>query len=674
LFQPGRDDGLAFRFGHDLGVGALVYLALSLWPLGDVERAIFLIDSAQGRMASVVPVGTRTYGKSHAAMFELMRGDHSRAAQNAVELGRLAREYDLNRWRAYVMFFEGWANAPAGGLEEMRRGAELLRERKVLYFDGLLKIALAEAEAAAGDLDRALAILDEGLTSADRLGHRTFEAELHRARGEALLKRDFANPAPAEEAFLTAIAVAKQQGTRSFELRAVLSLANLYQSTSRLVDAHAVLAPALEGFPPTPEMPELSEAQALLAALAEMEQVKSAEGQRQRRLHLQTAYGQAMIMAKGFAAEETKTAFAHASELAAKVDDFAERFAACHGQWTLALVRGEQRRVRELAFPFLKEAEDAVRLVEVGVARRGLALSCLFTGDFLEARTHCERALEVCDPQRDRETRERFSDDTGTLAMSCLAVTSWQLGEVDLARELIDEANRRGTELGHAPSMAHPLAWKSELELFRGDAAAALSAAEALNALSREHGMPFWGLRAKLVMGWARGRLFDAAAGAEELRRVLALSADHGAISDLWFHTVLLAELEAETLGMDVALTHIDEALALADRVEYRCNLALAHRLRGELLLKRDPSNPAPAEEAFQRAIAVAKKQEARSWGLRAALSLARLYQSSGRPADAHAVLAPALKGFAPTAEMPEIAEAQALLVAIEAGAHVRHE
>ena len=114
--------------------------------------------------------------------------------------------------------------------------------------------------------------------------------------------------------------------------------------------------------------------------------------------------------------------------------------------------------------------------------------------------------------------------------------------------------------------------------------------------------------------------------------------------------------------------------MALADRVENRCNLALPHRLRGEILLKRDPSNPAPAEEAFQPAIAIAKQQGARSWGLRAALALAKLYQSTGRPAEAHAVLAPALEGFSPTDEMPEIAEAQALLVAIEAGAHVRHE
>ena len=96
--------------------------------------------------------------------------------------------------------------------------------------------------------------------------------------------------------------------------------------------------------------------------------------------------------------------------------------------------------------------------------------------------------------------------------------------------------------------------------------------------------------------------------------------------------------------------------------------------MRGEILLKRDPSDPAPAEEAFRTSVAIAKEQSARSPVLLASLSLAKLLHSIGRAAEAHAVLAPALEGFAPTPEMPEIAEAQALLVAIEAGAHVRQE
>ena len=93
----------------------------------------------------------------------------------------------------------------------------------------------------------------------------------------------------------------------------------------------------------------------------------------------------------------------------------------------------------------------------------------------------------------------------------------------------------------------------------------------------------------------------------------------------------LLAELEAETLGAESALARIDEAMALAHQVENRCDLAFLHRLRGEILLKRDPANPAPAEEAFQTAIAIAKQQGARSCGLRAAL-VARQALSIDRP------------------------------------------
>ena len=110
-------------------------------------------------------------------------------------------------------------------------------------------------------------ILDEALATCERTGHRAFEAELHRARGEMLLKRDRPDPAVAKEALQTAIAVARRQTARSFELRAALSLAKLCLSTGQVAEAHAVLAPALEGFAPTPEMPEIAEAQALLSQL-----------------------------------------------------------------------------------------------------------------------------------------------------------------------------------------------------------------------------------------------------------------------------------------------------------------------------------------------------------------------------------------------------------------------
>ena len=249
--------------------------------------------------------------------------------------------------------------------------------------------------------DAALKRIDEALLLARQVDDRCDLPFAHLLCSELLLEHDPSNTVPAEEAFQTALAIAKEQGARSWGLRAALSLARLHQSNGRPVDAHAVLAPALECFSPTPEMLEIAEAQALLAALAGTDGVKAEATQRQRRLHLQTAYGQAMMWSKGYAAEETKAAFARAAELAAKSDNFSGRFAACRLQWSLAMVRGELKPGRGLASTYLRKAEDAGRIMEAGVARRALAVMCLFSGDFIEARTHCERALEAYDPVRD---------------------------------------------------------------------------------------------------------------------------------------------------------------------------------------------------------------------------------------------------------------------------------
>ena len=91
LFQPGRDDDLAFRFGPDPGIGAMVCLAITSWPLGDIERANSLIERMQTRIAHLTHVGTLAFGRMHAAAFELMRGDPARAAPNVLELVRLGR-------------------------------------------------------------------------------------------------------------------------------------------------------------------------------------------------------------------------------------------------------------------------------------------------------------------------------------------------------------------------------------------------------------------------------------------------------------------------------------------------------------------------------------------------------------------------------------------------------
>jgi predicted ATPase len=150
----------------------------------------------------------------------------------------------------------------------MRRGLAIVREQGLVYFVPSFEAALAEAESSVGETDAGLRRLDDALAELEATEYRWYEAEMHRIRGEILLKRDPANTAAAEQSLQAAIAIAHSQKARSFELRAALSLATLYRAANRDADAHAVLAPAVEGFPPTQQFPELTEAQTLLAALS----------------------------------------------------------------------------------------------------------------------------------------------------------------------------------------------------------------------------------------------------------------------------------------------------------------------------------------------------------------------------------------------------------------------
>jgi predicted ATPase len=603
LFQPGRDDDLADRFGQDAGISAMLYLALVLWPIGDAERAISLVRDAKARTATITHIGARAYGMCLAAMFELVCGNLSRAAPHAAELARLAHEHDLLMWQAYGIFLEGATKVEGrtlgGGLRDMRRGAELLREQKVRTFDGLAKITLAEAEARAGDIDRAAAILDEALATCARTGHRQFDAELHRARGEMLLKRGPANPTAAEEAFQTAITVAKQQGTRSFELRALLALAKLLQSTGRSVEAHAVLIPALESFSPTPEMPEIAEARALLAALAETDEVKSAYAARQRRLHLQTQYGQAVMWSKGFAADETEAAFARASEFAGSAGDAPERLIAYYAQCLRGMVRGEYGQAREIAETFLREAEAHRRPTEAAAARRMLGLILLNRGELKAARSVLECALGNTASQRDGETPFLFDWDTDgeASAAAYLALAEWHLGEIERARQLIQLAIRRADKLGHIATVANVLFFKTVLESRRQDVSATQQAAEALLRLTKERGIKSFVDMVQLYVNWTHGRLVDPEEGAGAIRVALAAHVAAGNKGAVLSHHVLLAELEATTHNSDNALTLVGEGLAIAKEIGGHLFDPHLHRLRGDILLKRNPADLAAADE-----------------------------------------------------------------------------
>jgi predicted ATPase len=481
-----------------------------------------------------------------------------------------------------------------------------------------------------------------------------------------LLNRDPVNPARAEEALQTAIAVARRQGTRSFELRAALSLAKLCQSAGRPADAYAVLAPALEGLPPTAEMPEIAEAQTLLSAPAEMGQVKAHEIERQQRLRLHVSYGNALCAARGLGAPETIKAFTRAREQARSDKASPERLAVDYGLYAGAFVRGELPLMRAHAAAVLADVETRPVSAEAGVAHRVQGATHWFVGEFLEAQQHLECAVALFQPGRDDDLSFRMAQDAGATATAYLAFASWPLGEIERAVSLVERMRARIGSLTQPDILAFGALHAALFALMSGDHLRAQTNMSELVRIVGDHDLAAFRAISVFFEGCAA---VDAGALADGLKRMRRGVEDLREQNVLIFDglvKIALAEAEAGAGDLDRAVAVLDEALRTSERIGHRTFEAELHRSRGEMLLKRDRANTASAEQALLRAVAVAHEQGARSFGLRAALALAKLYQSTGRLVDAHAILSPALEGFTPTAEMPEIAGAQALLQALD--------
>jgi tetratricopeptide (TPR) repeat protein len=380
-------------------------------------------------------------------------------------------------------------------------------------------------------------------------------------------------------------------------------------------------------------------------------------GSTAQRLKLQADYGLALSVSRGVAAKETQRALALAEQLTAEANDPAVRFSAYRAQIVAELISGQVGCAISAAEIYLKEARNASGAPDVSFACYILGQSCMYQGALARARALVEEGIRT-DPGPN--IISSYVDLT-TWGIAVLAILCWHSGEIERARALIEQAKKRAHESRHGMTLANTYYFALSLDGFFADAEAGLRDAETLAKIAEGIGYAQYSDAARLHRYLAQARLGDPEASLQEFRRALTeyRKQTQAGIPN-WLGR--LAHFEAEGGSTDSALQRVEEALALAQQTNQNWTDSRLHSIRGDILLKADPQNPAPAEEAYRAAISVAKEQSARSFGLQAALKLAKLYQSAGRPVDAHAVLAPALEGFSPTPEMPEIADAQALL------------
>jgi predicted ATPase len=394
--------------------------------------------------------------------------------------------------------------------------------------------------------------------------------------------------------------------------------------------------------------------------------VKSVTALRQRRVHLQISLGNALIWAKGQQAPETSAAFARARELASREEDASERFSAYYGLWVGHFTRCEPAPMREMAELFLREATARPDCPEALIGDRIFGTTCLYFGDFAGAHDHFQKTIELYEPARHGDFANRFGQDPHAATEIWDALALWVLGRIDEALPLAERALADAESAAHAPTIGNALIYTSLLELVRCNPEAVATYSQAFADLVSRYDLPtLWAGIAVFFRGWAKASDGGGKSSLAEMRRAVAMLREQGTVFLLPGFEAVLADAEASADETDAGLRRLDGALAELEATENRWYEAELHRVRGEMLLKHDAANTPPAEQSLQAAIAIAQSQKGRSFELRAALSLAKLYRAANRDADAQAVLAPVVEGFPPTRQFPELTEAQTLLAAL---------
>ena len=201
----------------------------------------------------------------------------------------------------------------------------------------------------------------------------------------------------------------------------------------------------------------------------------------------------------------------------------------------------------------------------------------------------------------------------------------------------------------------------AQLSQLRRDPESARTQAEAAIAVSREHGLPAVELWCLLPRGWALAEQGDVAKGISDIREGMERRQAYG-MGAVWpWFLVLLAEAYGKVGRLEEGLAALREALQWVHRNDERLYEAEAHRIRGELLLKQDAPDSAGAERCFQRALQIARQQQAKSWELRAATSLSRLWLQEGKTDDARELLVPVYDWFTEGFDTPDLHDARVL-------------
>jgi predicted ATPase len=335
-----------------------------------------------------------------------------------------------------------------------------------------------------------------------------------------------------------------------------------------------------------------------------------------------------------------------------------ELFPALSGLAHSKMVLGHMQESRALSEEFLELArrEDDPLILAVGHSM--LAYAAWWQGDFVDVRDHSRQSLALYNSRQ--QGGVPYDQDHGIVSGYLAALSTWMLGHPTQAIHAMDNTLAHARELDNPNSVGISLLFLAQLCQLRREPEPATTRAEEALAVAAEHGLPALELWCLLPRGWARAQLGDVAGGIADIRAGMDRRRAFG-MGAVWpWFLALIAEAHGLIGQVQEGLTALDEALDWVQRNDERLYEAEVHRIRAELLLQQGV--PDEAETCFQQALTVARDQQARSWELRAATGMGRMWLQQNRIEEARALLTPVYDWFTEGFDTADLIEAKALL------------
>jgi class 3 adenylate cyclase/predicted ATPase len=403
----------------------------------------------------------------------------------------------------------------------------------------------------------------------------------------------------------------------------------------------------------------------LRTGLALLQTLPETQERTQREVDMHITLGASLIATKGYAAPEVEQTYARARQLCQHLEDPHQLYPVLRGLWTYYLVHAEYQTAHALGEQLLTLAQQVQDSAMLLAAYRALGSTLFYLGAAASARAHFAQGMALYDPQQHRASALLYGDDAGVICCIMSAWTLWYLGYPDQGLARIDEALTLAQHRAHPFSLGFALTFAAVSHLCRREVQVAQEHAEAAISLATEQGFPHWRAMSSMLRGWALAHQGRAQEGLEQLHQGLM---DYRAIGSELIRSYFLALL-AEAYGTmrqpEAGLTVLAEALTFVDTTGERCYEPEIHRLKGTLLLQQSSDNHIEAHACFQQALEIARAQQAKSLELRAATSLARLWQQQGKRQEAYDLLAPIYHWFTEGFDTADLQEAKALLEAL---------